>query len=318
MKIRTSFRLLIATSFLLSIVPSCVKEGPPGKDGDETAFCMECHTSTVVEPIYTELATSLHVQGTSWARGGSESCSRCHSNEGFIAYLAGDTVTSTNPLACNACHTHGDMPIFQDEEGDAVFVRTSDPVVVIIDPSQTIDYGNASNLCANCHQPRTGPPSPDGDGNFQITSSHYGPHHGPQGTLLMGIGLYDFGGANSLPAVGSATHATAGCTACHMYEGAHTFAEPFLEACAQCHGTVANFDINGKQKEIETLMATLAGILTTDGVLDAEGNVVVGTYPVDVARGFYNYISIEEDKSMGAHNPSYVIPILKNTIDALK
>ncbi len=335
MKIRTIIRLLTVATLLLFVIPSCVKEGPPGMDGidgtdgqdgldgedgaDGTAFCMDCHSTTVVEPIETALASSLHVTGTSWAyAGGRESCSRCHSNEGFIAYLMGDTVTSTNPLSCDACHTHGDMPTFQDEDGNPVFVRTTDPVTLIIDPTMTIDYENASNLCANCHQPRTAAPTPDADGNFTITSTHYGPHHGPQATLLMGIGLYKFDGSSTVPGVGAATHATAGCTVCHMYEGAHTFAEPYLAACNQCHSSATDFDINGKQTEIEELMTTLAGILVTNGVLGEDGHVITGTYPVNVARGFYNYIAVEEDKSMGAHNPAYVIAILENTIEALQ
>ncbi|WP_163714072.1 hypothetical protein [Mangrovibacterium lignilyticum] len=338
MKIRTIIRLLTIAALLLFVIPSCVKEGPAGLDGqdgtagadgvdgadgaDGTAFCMECHSTTVVDPIKSELASSLHATGTSFAyAGGRESCSRCHSNEGFITFIetsAADTTTSSNSITCNACHSHGDMPTFQDEDGNAVFVRTTDPVELIIDPTITIDYGNASNLCANCHQPRTAAPTPDGDGNFEITSSHYGPHHGPQGTLLMGIGLYKFDGTATVPGVGAATHATAGCTTCHMYEGAHTFAEPYLDACAQCHGEVDDFDINGKQTEIEGLMDELAAILVTEGVLGDDGHVITGTYPVNVARGFYNYIAVEEDKSEGAHNPDYVIAILKNTIEALQ
>ena len=39
-----------------------------------------------------------------------------------------------------------------------------------------------------------------------------------------------------------------------------------------------------------------------------------GTFPANVAAAYVNYQLIEEDRSLGVHNPNYVIGVLKNTI----
>ena len=54
-------------------------------------------------------------------------------------------------------------------------------------------------------------------GEFKITSSRFGPHHGPQGTLLQGVGAYEGSGAAAYPAKVSSTHVSGGaCVTCHM------------------------------------------------------------------------------------------------------
>ena len=330
MKIRMIIRLLSVAALLLCIIPSCVKEGPAGLDGtngtdgadgadgaDGTAFCMDCHNSTTIGTITEAWELTNHATGTSFARGTDEDCSRCHSSEGFIAFVAGGVATGTSPVGCETCHSHGDVPVFQDENGDPSYIRTTAPVALVIDPVKTIDLGGESNLCVNCHQPRTAYPEPDADGNFAITNSHYGPHHGPQGTILMGLGMYPFTGSMTIPGEGAHPHAQAGCTTCHMNEASHSFS-PGIDACAQCHGDVTTTDIDGKQTEVEDLMAELATKLQEEGVLDANGALVTGTYSVAVSRAFYNYSTVEEDKSEGAHNPNYVIAILTNTIESLQ
>ncbi len=344
MKIKTLFRLLTIAALVLFVIPSCVKEGPAGMDGvngadgtdgadgadgaDGTAFCMTCHTESVVTTISSEWGGSLHALGTSFAyAGGRKDCSRCHSGDGFITYIetaAADTTTSTKPITCEACHSHGssDIPSFQDDDGNPVFVRTTEPVSLIIDMGKTIDFGNESNLCVNCHQPRTAYPVPDTDGNFTITNSHYGPHHGPQSTVLMGLGMYAFSGSATIPGEGAHTHSTVGCVTCHMDmdEGKHTFGEPYLDACTQCHGDVTDADINDKQTEVLSLMTRLHDLLDAKGVFDAVENSeeTAAVMPVNDARAYYNYLTVEEDRSEGAHNADYVIAILTNTIETLE
>ena len=43
----------------------------------------------------------------------------------------------------------------------------------------------------------------------------------------------------------------------------------------------------------------------------------VECYSMDQARAFFNWIGLEEDRSMGVHNPSYYEALLDNTIEAL-
>ncbi len=39
--------------------------------------------------------------------------------------------------------------------------------------------------------------------------------------------------------------------------------------------------------------------------------------PMVQAQAFFNWVGLEEDRSMGAHNPKYVKALLKNSIDAI-
>ena len=44
---------------------------------------------------------------------------------------------------------------------------------------------------------------------------------------------------------------------------------------------------------------------------------IVGTYPMIQAQAFFNWIGLEEDRSLGVHNPAYVNALLDNTLEAL-
>jgi hypothetical protein len=48
------------------------------------------------------------------------------------------------------------------------------------------------------------------------------------------------------------------------------------------------------------------------------GNPVVGTYPEEQAGALWNYIRVEEDRSLGVHNSAYIKALLQAGIDALK
>ncbi|MFV0377895.1 MAG: hypothetical protein ACK5JD_11420 [Mangrovibacterium sp.] len=314
MKIKTIIHLLPVVALLLFVMPSCVKEGPPGLDGGDS--CLECHNNSTLSVINTDFAESKHVKGTSWARGASSDCSPCHSNEGFLASLAGSSATSTNPLTCTACHTHGTVPVFEDEDGEPVFLRTTDPVI-LLGGGATLDLGSASNLCANCHQPRGVVPSPDATTGVIAVTTRFGPHHGPQSTMLAGMGLYPFTGSKSIPTEKSHAHVSAGCTTCHMDEGSHTFGKPEFAACSDCHGTLTSFDYKGVQTSVTSLMDQIKAKLITAGALNATGAIVAGSYSPTVARALWNYTSVSEDKSEGVHNPDYIIAILTNTLEAL-
>ncbi|HKJ41734.1 MAG TPA: hypothetical protein VKA27_06535, partial [Sunxiuqinia sp.] len=253
-------------------------------------------------------------------------CAVCHTKEGFIekATYGVMEVQDTNGVAvphhidCDACHSGLHVSFDVENDGEDFALRTTSPVNVIIDEGNTIDLGGPSNLCVNCHQARTAYPDPDGDGNFNISSTHWGPHHGPQGNLIVGMIGYKFAGSVNYPETGNTAtpHAKAGCTTCHMNDADHTF-EPSLDACAQCHGDVTDFDINGVQTTVVDLLAQLESKLEEKGVM-ADGSVVPGTYTVDLARAYYNYILIEEDRSEGAHNPDYIKALLQNTIEAIQ
>ncbi|HCR90820.1 MAG TPA: hypothetical protein DIW50_10265 [Prolixibacteraceae bacterium] len=65
-------------------------------------------------------------------------------------------------------------------------------------------------------------------------------------------------------------------------------------------------------------MTELKGLLVAKGVITTTGSRKVGTFPINVAGAAYNYNLIEEDRSMGVHNPVYIKKILQNSIAAMK
>ena len=131
---------------------------------------------------------------------------------------------------------------------------------------------------------------------------------------MAGIGGYEVAGTEAYPTPESSTHfKDATCVKCHMHNFNHTF-EPRLDACAECHDGITDFDFNGVQTTVNNLMTSLEGKLQTAGLLDASGTIVVGTYPVDQAGALYNYEMISDDRSEGVHNPKYIEALLRNSI----
>src|SRR5665648_329079 len=310
MKLRNLFHLLFIAFAIICLSTSCVKEGPLGPEGTDGTNG-------------TDGAGSVHATGTAFARASSADCAPCHSAEGFINSVSNKTavgISDPSHITCEACHDGMHITFDVANDGIDYALRTKAAVDVIIDPGKVIDLGSEANLCVNCHQSRTAYPEPDVDGNFAVTSSHYGPHHGPQGNLLVGTGGFEFSGSeNYVSGNTSTTHAVAGCTTCHMNEGSHAFT-PSIDACKTCHTSATDFDYHGKQAEIVELLAQLKTKLDAHGVITAVSSASSASpavLPVVQARAFYNYTLIEEDRSEGVHNPKYIHALLQNTIEAL-
>ncbi|HAW51006.1 MAG TPA: hypothetical protein DCX54_01575 [Flavobacteriales bacterium] len=300
-------------------------DGTPGVAGN--AVCMECHNIAKHDAIEAQWAASVHGIGeVAHSRGGSKSCGRCHSDQGFreTQYTGQDTLAAAiglpQAIQCGTCHDFHQSLDFENEPNYAL--RTIAPVDLLMfraaDPEAdpvTIDLGSESNLCANCHQPRTAPPVADTAGNYKFTSTHYGPHHGPQSTSLAGLGAAEVGTGYPAPGTGS-THATsARCVTCHMHDGEHTW-EPNLAACndAACHnGALTTVSDNTRQLAFATSMATLEAKLTTAGLL-LDGHPNPGTYPIDQVKALYNYEWLVDDRSNGVHNFPYLERLLANSI----
>lgn len=301
------------------------KDGVDGLDGiDGGTTCISCHSESHREPIKSSYAYSGHAAAGAVGYAGSRgSCARCHSNEGFIDYI---TYGKANPdgydnptrIDCNTCHDKHETFDFENDGYDYA-LRTFAPVTLITDESYTINLGDKSNTCVNCHQPRRTPPTPDEEGMFAVTSSHWGPHHGPQSTLLEGIQGALIAGSEDYPDVGSATHRTgSSCVKCHMGEdsgsvdGQHSM-KPTSTACTDCHS-------NGVPSEVEGLaenMVTLANLLDEVGIVH-EGHPVEGEYSIVQAEAAWNYLLVMEDASNGVHNPKYVNALIKNSIEVLE
>ena len=281
--------------------------------------CMACHNdTTVITGKKTGWSESMHGTGEAYARGTSASCAACHSGGGFSAMVAAgltpDTVTEGDPNPtrqdCRTCHQIHTSYTTADWA-----LETTAPVALFAFENEIYD-GGKGNLCANCHQPRRTVDAVDAAGNINVSSTHWGPHHGPQSAMLLGLG-----GAGNVTGFPSA-HAMLvrdTCVTCHIGKNmTHTF-EPAVSACVTCHADATNFDIDGVQTEVEALIAEVGELLKAKGLLDEEGDPVVGTYPAAQASALWDYIFITiEDGSLGVHNPRYTKGLLQAAVKALQ
>jgi len=282
--------------------------------------CTQCHNAgTELTGREQAWETSLHGSGEIFIEDGEEAgCAGCHSGAGFSAMIAAgqtpgtNTAESPNPTRqdCRACHQ-----IHETYTASDWGLETTAPVALYAPAIVGSTYnGGEGNLCAVCHQPRRTFPAAT-DGKVAVTA-RFGPHHAPQAAMLLGIA--GAGATAGSPFI----HYTAvadTCVGCHMGEDAsHTFA-PRLEACVTCHPAAEDFDVDGTQTEVTGMLDDLQAALTAAGLLDAEGQIVAGTYPEAQAAALWNWLYVgREDKSLGVHNPPYAKALLQAGLDAMK
>lgn len=336
MKQSTIFTLLVL--LLFAFVVGCdrtveVIENTASIDAEE---CQTCHNG-YLEQAEGEWANSLHASGSSvdYTNRGGTDCTRCHNHYGFLEYLATgevqgpyDNVSSINCFTCHSPHERGDL---------SLRVETA----VTLAEGDTYDYGEG-NLCAQCHQARTYPTS-IGD-NFFISSSHWGPHHGPQADVLASVIGYEYAGYT----YNTTNHAGAlenSCIKCHMGNpsqhsgygvGGHSFniqdeeGNSIAGVCAECHagaddeGVIdftadADYDHDGV---VEGYQTEIAGLLDSLGVLLEDAGTISDGHPVrdtvalaGVAGATWNYLVVEEDQSHGIHNFRYLQGLLQSSIE---
>ena len=285
----------------------------------QVADCMTCHDdTTLITGKKTGWSESMHGTGEAYRRGTSSSCAACHSGGAFskmvVDGLTPDTVTEGDPNPtrqdCRTCHQVHTSYTTADWA-----LETTAPVALYAFEEVTFN-GGKGNLCANCHQPRRTIAAADPNDNIAVTSTHWGPHHGPQSAMLLGIGgagdVVGFPSAHSMLVRDT-------CVTCHIGKDmTHTF-EPAVSACLTCHADAENFDIDGVQTEVEALIAEVGELLIAKGLLDEEGHPVVGDYPAAQASALWNYIFIAiEDGSLGVHNPHYTMALLESAKNALQ
>lgn len=328
-------------------------DGTNGVDGmDSTASCVACHSEShrgpveasyklslhAMDPLHTDRGTGDLINTSDYTNRGS--CAQCHTSEGYIDYVSGFPVApgggypddlsydyGKQTISCNTCHSSHSSFDF-DNDGQDFALRNVAPVTLVYDDVTIIDFEGTSNNCTTCHQPRNSYAVPAGIDDYAITSSRFGPHHGPQSTLLEGILGANIAGSEAYPgsgADGDNSHRTglgdvaSNCVSCHMgtttdeNDGLHSM-WPTTNACTACHTNGAPTEVSGYAVDFETLK----GLLIAAGSLTESGSTVSGTYPIAVAQATWNWKTLEEDKSNGVHNPKYAKALLKNSIEALQ
>ena len=310
-------------------------EGPEGRQGGP--YCSDCHAEdATIVAIQLQYEASVHGTYTSFERD-TNPCNTCHTDQGFRAKLAGETVADVaNParVNCRTCHQ-----VHTAYDSTDYALSTTAPVELMLGGT-TLDVG-VGNLCAECHQARVPSVVPAvGQGGQSTIPRRYGTHHGPQATVFAaGAGLPVFQGIEPVPTEPFIEHVTfAGtearsCAGCHMQEpygvqaGGHTWGMTYAYhgsaevlndgTCDACH-VDATTEFEQARAEVEPLLDDLAACLVAEGVMDATGSPNSGaTADDDLLAAFLIWQTITEDGSYGAHHPTWVPAILSNANDYL-
>lgn len=183
-------------------------------------------------------------------QAGAAHCARCHSEQGFLAWLEqlkkgnpgnlvgpdgkpatveylkslGLTQEQVRPITCKACH---------DEDGD---LRLANDTPMLPSGFKATAVGNAA-LCITCHNSRNGRIV----WNAEDAGRYTYPHASSQGDVLLGKNAYFVDDTREWPNP-HAFFTGSACSTCHMSlagkgdYSSHTFKVP-EGLCASCHGT---------------------------------------------------------------------------------
>jgi len=312
--------------------------------------CAICHDSGTHHVYPAQWDVSAHADlEAPYTRS---SCAPCHNGAGFVAYvqsgkqrLAADMPENVN-ITCATCHD-------PHEANNVHQLRTLEGRLLDGTASggegTEITEGGLGTLCMNCHKSRR-------DGVDYATnyldhiSSHYGPHHGPQADMLMGLNTYTYD--KELPSSNHYGALENTCVTCHMtpghvdennevlLAGGHSFrmstptGEDNMKACESCHPSytssfdVVMFSVNGKKdldgNGIESgLQVEVQGMLDSIKILlppldSLNVNTIDSTWTPAQGIGYYNHEFVREDKSLGIHNPAFTVSLLQSALDDLR
>ncbi len=215
--------------------------------------CGVCHGEPPRHGRYQQWEESAHANTElATERFDNASCARCHTAQGFLAWLpqlnAGDsgslqaevtwTADSVEPVTCAVCHDTHDVGSITGEPND-VNLRVTGNTAMLPSGFQAMGVGRGA-LCMTCHNTRNG----ERNDVAMATQDDRAPHVAAQADVLMGENAYFVTtGARSPHSYIENT-----CTTCHMVLSPppaefsynlggtnHTF-EPSLEICGDCHG----------------------------------------------------------------------------------
>jgi nitrate reductase cytochrome c-type subunit len=355
---------LFLTILTFIFAASCTKEGPQGPAGEDgingidgengTAGCVQCHTSDEDMQVKAhEWEVSGHVTGGHMTGyyASRDGCADCHSSQGFQTVVETgiwDNPAPDRPLPANCYTCHKIHESYTSE--DWAF-RVGDEIPLLSSGMSTNQ--TTANTCVQCHQSRIASPELDISGNemVSITSSRYGPHHGPQGNMMAGVsntGAYELMGSMNYADSDHATDPNTNCVSCHMASGAGSSGDFSLgghsnnvatgswddesrvvnaNGCIECHDQYSdNAGITGFVAERRALnlasLDELKQALMDLGYINESNSVnASSSNPLQVttehAAAIYNYKFLIEDQSAMIHNPKYSKALLNNSLEAL-
>lgn len=323
--------------------------------------CGNCHG---VDGIEQRIANKYAVAPDSGAPIGVPSGHMSYkTTAGAVTEIGYGGATAIGRIHCTTCHdfnpTNDPHVVGKYLPGSArirVPGGVSDTVLLEKSPTPGTATGQplaykAANVCVFCHKSRKDVSSYIGAAN-SISSSHWGPHEGPQTDVYSGKGGYHFAGQT----YGSSAHVglANACVSCHMGPVSgnanvpdHTM-KPNVAFCKTCHTqyTGTTFDIQGGRTLVKNALSELevalndAGLLTRSEVAPygplSEDDLADGQFNKDLTRpgsngaggnqsldaptagALYNYLIIARSKDLGVHNPTYEKQLLWDSIRQLK
>lgn len=272
--------------------------------------CGVCHGEPARHGRFQQWQTSQHAnyalamqEATVEGRGATAGhCGRCHSGQGFLAWIQQDDLTlriqgangnatveeltalgltrdAVHPQTCTVCHDPHAQGTTSGEPNTAT-VRVSGSTSLLPAGFAAAGVGRGA-ICITCHNTRNGAHNDD----VGTPSNYSAPHVAAQGDVLMGQNAYFVNvGARSPHSFIDDT-----CATCHMeltppppefsFSGAgtnHSFTAS-LSICGQCHGVFDGGTLQATiEHEIEELAETMSAYLLAR--IDAGESVVLSDY----------------------------------------
>ena len=258
-------------------------------------------------------------------------CSTCH-----------DTGVNDDPHITGGLYVPGSFKLRAPVAADDEMVLEVSPTVGVITGTPAGKWG-VSNTCIGCHKSRKDVTQYITATNA-ITSTHWGPHEGPQADIFTGLGGYPYPGKT----YHNSTHQTlGGCATCHMAPVAENGGMPdhsmqvSLKTCqtAGCHVDATSFDVLGGQSTVNSAMGELRLLLNTAGWLTRSAAApYLALQPADLADtdltldltrpatgltaaqagALYNYLLVAHGAASSVHNPAYTRELVYDSIFAMK
>jgi hypothetical protein len=274
----------------------------------------------VTEPTYLGHSTVAEVH-----------CTTCH-----------DVNASNDPHRTGATYVEGSFPLRVATGPDDQTLIEKGSAVGVSDGTPAGKF-NVGNVCISCHRSRKDVTNYVLASN-NLSSTHWGPHEGPQADVYSGKGGYQYPGKT----YGNSSHQAFknGCVDCHMPEvaanqgvGNHSFYAQ-LSACQKmgCHVNATSFDMAGGQSAVRSNLQDLRVALNTAGYL-TRGTVAPypalsadelkdltfsldqvrpsTAVPADKAGAVYNYLVLARGSADGVHNPLYTKELIYDSYQAI-
>jgi hypothetical protein len=253
--------------------------------------CATCHGEPARHGRFQQWQLSAHANyELAVEEGQSGSCSKCHTANGFLAWLPildgtvpGDPADSvevtwtedeTHPQTCQVCHDPHAIGTTSGSPESNATVRLAGDTPMLLAGFIAEDVGRGA-ICMTCHNTRRGLRNDD---TWDAADGDRAPHLGAQADVIMGQNLY-------FTEVGQRSFHSLledACVDCHMeatppppdlsYQLGgtnHTFyARP--DICSECHSVVTAEDVQGPVEEamheVQTMLEAGYMTLMTDQI----------------------------------------------------